>query len=173
MNKPVYPQQLLIRHIISGKDHAMDKDQNSPKYTGNKNDQHNTTKTTQVIPVIEEFAIISKEVVDTGKVRIRKSVTEEQALVNLPVINESYDIERVPVNETRDTPPPAVRYEGEVMIIPVTKEITVIQKRYEVVEELRITRKVTETPMMQEITLMKETVHVDRTRSNDGETERF
>jgi uncharacterized protein (TIGR02271 family) len=117
--------------------------------------------------------VITKEVVDTGKIRIRKTVSEDQAVVNLPVTNESYDIERVPVHEVRDTPPPSVRYEGDVMIIPVTKEITVIQKRYEVIEELRITRKITETPMMQEITLMKESVHVERTRSNDGETERF
>lgn len=126
-----------------------------------------------VIPVVEEFATISKEVVETGKVHIRKKVTEEKALVNLPIINESYDIERVPVNKVQDTPPPSVRYEGDVMIIPVTKEITVIQKRYEVVEELRIMRKTSETPMMQEITLMKEEVQVERSRTNSDETERF
>ena len=130
-------------------------------------------KTTQVIPVVEEFPVINREVVETGKVHIRKTVSEEQAVVNLPVINESYHIERVPVNQVQDTPPPSVRYEGDVLIIPVTKEITVIQKRYEIIEELRITRQITETPMMQEITLMKESVHVERTRSNDGSTEQF
>lgn len=144
---------------------------NKPEQSnGNPAAEH---KATQVIPVMEEFAVVTREVVDTGTVHIRKTVTEEQAVVNLPVINESYDIERVAVHEMRDTPPPSVRYEGDVMIIPVTKEITVIQKRYEVVEELRITRKVTETPMMQEISLMKEHVHVERTRHNDGETQKF
>jgi uncharacterized protein (TIGR02271 family) len=140
---------------------------------GSKGTTDKQLKTTQVIPVMEEFAIVTREVVDTGKVRIHKSVTEEQAIVNLPVLNESYDIERVAVHEVRDTPPPSVRYEGDVMIIPVTKEFTVIQKRYEIVEELRITKKVTETPMMQEITLMKETVKVERTRGDDNQTERF
>jgi uncharacterized protein (TIGR02271 family) len=150
----------------------------------NKNQQHVDTQVNkdilsanaegvQVIPVIEEFAVVQREILETGKVHVRKTVTEEQALINLPITNESYDIERVPVNETRDTPPPAVRYEGDVMIIPVTKEITVIQKRYEVVEELRITRKVTETPNLQEITLMKEQVHVERKRHNEDAPERF
>jgi uncharacterized protein (TIGR02271 family) len=137
--------------------HAMDKSQNLPNAHGaNNNAQDAAKQATQVIPVMEEYAVITKEVVDTGKIRIRKTVSEDQAVVNLPITNESYDIERVPVHEVRDTPPPSVRYEGDVMIIPVTKEITVIQKRYEVIEELRITRKITETPMMQEITLMKE-----------------
>ncbi|OLY94787.1 hypothetical protein BUE76_11250 [Cnuella takakiae] len=124
------------------------------------------------MPVVEEFATIHQEIVETGKVSIRKTVSEEQALVNLPITNEYYDIERVTVNETRDTPPPSVRYEGDTMIIPVTKEITVIQKRYEVVEELRITRKLTETPVMQEITLRKEQVHVERHRGDEA-PERF
>lgn len=130
-------------------------------------------RTDQVIPVMEEFATVHKEVIATGKVHIKKTVTEEQATVNLPITNEFYDIERVPVNETRETPPPSVRYEGDVMIIPVTKEITVIQKRYEVIEELRITRRVTETPVMQEITLMKEHVDVVRHRDSDAEPRRF
>lgn len=132
-----------------------------------------TAERVQVIPVVEEFASVTKQVVETGKVHIRKTVSEEHALINLPVINESYDIERVPVNKVQDMPPPSVRYEGDVMIIPVTKEITIIQKRYEIVEELRIVRKVTETPMMQEITLLKETVQVERIRNNDDATERF
>lgn len=127
----------------------------------------------QVIPVMEEFAVISREVVETGKVRIHKTVSEESTVVNLPVVNESYHIERVPVNQVQDTPPPSVRYEGDVMIIPVTREFTVVQKRYEVVEELRITRQVTETPLMQEISLLKESVQVERTRNGEDGTERF
>lgn len=134
--------------------------------------QNTTAGKQQVIPVVEEFATVHQEMVETGKVSIRKTVSEEQALVNLPITNEFYDIERVAVHEVRDTPPPSLRYEGDTMIIPVTKEITVIQKRYEVVEELRITRKLTETPVMQEITLRKEQVHVERRRGDDA-PERF
>jgi uncharacterized protein (TIGR02271 family) len=122
-----------------------------------------------VIPVIQETASVHKEIIETGKVRVRKKVREERAMVNLPIINESYDITRVPAHSVHDTPPPAMRYEGEVMIIPVVKEITVMTKRYEVVEEVRITRRLTETPLMQEVTLRSEEVEVDRieNRSDD------
>ena len=117
----------------------------------------------QVISVVHEYATVQKEMVETGKVRIRKTVTEEKASVNLPIVNESYHIERVPgTGQVLDTPPAAFRYEGDVMVIPVLKEITVVQKKYEVVEELRITRQVTETPMVQEISLLKEHIHVER-----------
>ena len=151
----------------------MDNIQQEKRPAENNSRLADNTEAARVIPVVEEFVTVQREIVETGKVHIRKTVTEEQALINLPITNESYDIERIAVNEVRDTPPPSVRYEGDVMIIPVTKEITVIQKRYEVVEELRITRKVTETPNMQEITLMKEQVHVERKRHNDDAPERF
>jgi uncharacterized protein (TIGR02271 family) len=151
----------------------MDNSQQEKRPAENNSRLADNTEAARVIPVVEEFVTVQREILETGKVHIRKTVTEEQALINLPITNESYDIERVAVNEVRDTPPPSVRYEGDVMIIPVTKEITVIQKRYEVVEELRITRKVTETPNMQEITLMKEQVHVERKHHNDDAPERF
>lgn len=116
-----------------------------------------------VIPVVEEYATVQKEIIETGKVRVRKTVAEDKAIVNLPIINETYDVTRVPVsNEVHDSPPPPMRYEGDTMIIPVVKEVTVMVKRYEVVEEVRITRKRTETPLMQEITLRRESVQVDR-----------
>lgn len=123
-----------------------------------------------VIPVIEEYATVQKEIIETGKVRIRKTVTEDKAIVNLPIINESYDITRVPVSSAvHDTPPPPVRYEGDTMIIPVVKEVTVMIKRYEVVEEVHITRKRTETPLMQEVTLRREDVHIERSGNNPAE----
>jgi uncharacterized protein (TIGR02271 family) len=123
----------------------------------------------KVLQVIQEFPVIKKEIVETGKVHIRKTVTEEQVSVNLPIISESYNIERVPVNKVFDTPPAAFRYEGDVMVIPVMKEITIVQKRYEVVEELRIVRQTTETPLTQEITLLKENIHVERTSKETEE----
>jgi uncharacterized protein (TIGR02271 family) len=124
----------------------------------------------QVIPVIHEHAVVHREVVETGKVHIRKTVSSEDVRINLPITNESYDIEHVKVeSQMLDTPPPPVRYEGDVMIIPVLEEITVVQKKYKVVEELRITRRVTETPMVQEITLRKEHIQVERLADDAGD----
>ena len=120
--------------------------------------------TEEVVPVIEEHAVVQREVVETGKVHIRKKVTEEKATVNLPIVNESYEVTHVPVpRQVLDAPPAAVRYEGDRMIIPVIREISVVQKKYEVIEELHIVRQVSETPLVQEITLRKESIEVERT----------
>ncbi|HEY1112199.1 MAG TPA: DUF2382 domain-containing protein [Chitinophagaceae bacterium] len=134
------------------------------------NNYDNSNSNEVVIPVIEEYAVVQKEIIETGKVHLRKTVTEDKAIVNLPIINESYDITRVPIsNEVHDNPPPAVRYEGDTMIIPVVKEVTVMVKRYEVIEEVRITKKTTEIPLMQEITLRRESVHIERPANSASE----
>lgn len=123
-----------------------------------------------VIPVVHEHVVINKEIVETGKVRVRKTVSEEEATVNIPVVQESYNIERVAVNKVFETPPPAMRYEGDTIIIPVLREVVVVQKHYEVIEEVRLTRQTTETPFMQQITLRKEDVKVDRVQSGADES---
>ena len=115
-----------------------------------------------IIPVIQEQIIIEKEVVDTAKVRISKTVSEEKASLNIPLIQESYDVQRTPLKEVLDTPP-GIRYEGETIIVPVMREILIVEKKYELIEEVRLTKRTTSIPHIQEITLLKEQVHVERT----------
>lgn len=119
-----------------------------------------------VVPVVEEHMVITKEVVETGKVLIRKRVTEEEATVNIPLIQEGYQVERRPGKQELLTSHPPVRYEGENMIIPVVREVVVVEKRYEVLEEVHVIKTKTEVPHMQQITLLKETVEVKRTAGN-------
>ncbi len=122
-----------------------------------------TTGEAAVIPIIEEQWQVSKKVVETGKVVLSKKVHQEEVEVDVPLMHEEHTIERIPVNQYVDTAPPAMRYEGETMIIPVLKEEVVVQKRILVVEELRITKRQVETHSPQQITLRKEEVIVDRT----------
>jgi uncharacterized protein (TIGR02271 family) len=124
----------------------------------------------QTIPVIEEQVRVSKRMVETGKVHISKKVTEQQTSVSLPLIHEQFDVERVPVNQVVDTPPPAMRYEGDTTIIPVLREVMVVQKHYEIMEEIRITKRKTETTDTQQVSLRKEEVQVER-RGNDTNRE--
>ena len=125
---------------------------------------------TQVIPVLQEQVTVGKRVVETGKVQISKTVTEDQTSVSIPLMREEYDVERIPVNQVVETPPPALRYEGDTAIIPVLREVLVVQKRYEITEEIRITKRKTETTDTQQVTLRKEEVHIDR-RSTDPNRE--
>lgn len=121
-----------------------------------------TENHTGIIPVIEEQLIVDKRVVEKGRVRISKKVRETDETVNIPLIQENVSVERVPVNQYVAEPPPPVRYEGSVMIIPVLREVVVVEKRLVLVEELRVTKHQTQTQETQKIRLRKEEVSVKR-----------
>src|SRR4051812_19576134 len=91
-----------------------------------------------VIPVIEEQVRINKQVVETAKVRVTKVVHENVESFEVPLIEQHVSVERITKNEIIDKMPAAVRYEGDVMIIPVLKEVAVVEKKIMLVEELRI-----------------------------------
>ncbi|MDB5262605.1 MAG: hypothetical protein JWQ14_1886 [Adhaeribacter sp.] len=112
-----------------------------------------------VIPVVEEQAHIQKQVVESGRLRITKSVQEQEEFINLSLTHEEHQVERVPVNQYVDTPPPAVRYEGNTTIIPVLREV--VEVRLLIVEEIHITKKQVQTQVNQPVTLLKEEVKVD------------
>jgi uncharacterized protein (TIGR02271 family) len=119
----------------------------------------------EVIPVIEESVQVGKKWVETAKVHITKKVSEHKELIDIPLKHEEVNIERVEVNEFVDSLPPAVRYEGETMIIPVLKEVVV--KRVMIVEEIRITRKEVHSHTREEINVKKEEIHVNKTNLSD------
>lgn len=120
-----------------------------------------------VIPVIEEEAYLDKQVVETGKVRVSKRVSEHEELIDVPLFCEEVTVERVPVNQYVDAPP-QVRHEGDMMIIPVVQEQLVMQKRLVLVEELRVRKQVVETHQPQSVTLRKEEIDVKRIAENEN-----
>lgn len=119
-----------------------------------------------IIPVIQEQIVIDKQVIETGKVRVRKTVSEETASLNIPLIQESYDVQRVPAQQVLDSPP-GVRYEGDTIVVPVMREVIIIEKKYELIEEVRLTKRTTAIPHVQDITLLKEHVQVERVRLDE------
>jgi uncharacterized protein (TIGR02271 family) len=125
-----------------------------------RDSEHNDSKTT-IIPVIQEHITISKEVIDTAKVYIKKRVTEEEQTLNIPLIHEGYEIEHVSINKIVETPPP-VRQEGDTVIIPVVREVVVVEKKFELVEEIHMIKTKTSVPHIQDITLIKEHVEIER-----------
>ncbi|GAB3508884.1 hypothetical protein GCM10027341_45260 [Spirosoma knui] len=115
-----------------------------------------------VTPVFEEQVDIGKRIVETGQVTIIKKVHEKQQEVELPVVHENVRVERVPINQYVAWAP-AVRQEGETMIIPVIQEVLVTEKRLLLVEEVHVTRERTEERDIRQVTLRQEEVHIERT----------
>jgi len=119
------------------------------------------------IPVIEEYLRIGREVVETGRVRITKSVTQAPEAAVVPLVHEEVSVERVARNQYVDAAP-AVRQEGDVTIIPVVREVLV--KRLLIVEELHITKRRVETLETQQVVLRKEEINVERFTPNEAGT---
>ena len=120
-----------------------------------------------VVPVIEEELRVGKRVVETGRVRVTKTVHEHEETVDESLMREEYDVERVPIDAFVDGPV-GPRYEGETLVVPVLEEVLVVEKRLVVREELRITPKRTEERESRRFTLRKEEVSVERADAGDA-----
>jgi uncharacterized protein (TIGR02271 family) len=121
------------------------------------------------IPVTEEQLEVRREVVDTGRtLRVRKQVEEVPASVREPVTTEVIDVQRVPVGRVVDEPP-AVRHEGDVMVVPVIEERLVTRKELVLVEEIRLTRRSAVTEAAADLVLRRERVTVERLDPDTGQ----
>jgi uncharacterized protein (TIGR02271 family) len=124
--------------------------------------QHPSDHTEVVIPRYEEVLHVDKRAVETGRVRIIKSVRTEECHVDRPLTTEQVDVQRVAVNQfVHDVP--QVRQDGDVLIVPVIEEVLVIEKRLMLKEELRITRRRTVEPHTEVVPVRIEEARVERT----------
>ncbi|WP_400190176.1 YsnF/AvaK domain-containing protein [Hymenobacter sp. B81] len=114
-----------------------------------------------VVPVIAEQLRVEKELVETGKVRVSKQVHEEHQVVEMPLVHEELSVEHVPINQYVDVAPPAVRYEGDTTIMPVLREVLVVEKRLLLVEEVRITKRQVHTQTAEQVTLRHEQISTE------------
>ena len=120
-----------------------------------------------VVPLIAEEISISKKVVETGGIRVHKTVSETVQQINEPIIREHLDVERVEINQFVETAP-AIRYEGDVMIVPVLEEVVVTQKRLLLREEVRFTKRREEIANVQEVTLRREEINLEKIDSGNN-----
>lgn len=118
-------------------------------------------QSTFVIPVIEEHLEVSKELVATGLVRVRKIVHEREVAISEPLATETLHLERVPMNVIVESAP-GVRTEGEVTIIPVVEEVLVTTKHLRLVEEVRITKVQSSAVHHENVILRSEEISVER-----------
>ena len=115
-----------------------------------------------VIPVVEETLELAKERVETGKVRITKSVQSREVVVDDPLNRERVSVEHVPINQVVTGDVPQVREEGDVTVIPILEERVVTHKELVLVEEVRIRRDRSQYHDPKSVTLRKEVVSVER-----------
>ena len=127
------------------------------------------------IPVLTEQLEVGTRIVRTGSVRVHKRIRERVERVDLPLWRDTVDIQRVQINRPVSTVP-AVRREGQAIIIPVVEEEMVVTKRLILKEEWHVTKRRSSTRAPREVTVRREEVEVERVdrdgrRLNSNSTE--
>jgi uncharacterized protein (TIGR02271 family) len=117
--------------------------------------------TSQTIPLVREELDVSKRIVETGLVRIRKIVREHEEVIEQPLLREEVEITRLSIDRVIEHPV-AARYEGEVLIVPVQEERLLIQKQWILKEELHISKRLVEAASRQRVVLRSEEAIVER-----------
>lgn len=120
------------------------------------------------IPVIAESLRLTRRLRETGRVRIHKQVHERQETVDLPLIQETTEVEHVAINREVDGPVP-IRQEGDTTIIPVLEEVLVVEKRWILREELHVRVRRSEHHESQVVTLRSEHVTVENLPTSSRE----
>ncbi len=114
-----------------------------------------------VVPVVAEQLEVAKRTVEGGGVRIRKTVSEREEVVDEPLMREEVQVRRVPVNKVVDGPVP-VRHVGDTMIVSLLEEVLVVEKKLMVKEELHITKEKVESYRPQRVRLRTEEAVIER-----------
>ena len=118
-----------------------------------------------VIPVIEEQPRFRKRKIETGSVRIKKTVHETPRILEETLSKEEISIERRPCEKIVDEPAQA-RQEGDTWILPVQEEILVVTKRILIREEIYVRKQTLQHKEKVTAQVRKEEVVIDRKKIN-------
>jgi len=111
--------------------------------------------------VIKEEVQVHEKIVDGDTIRITKKVNELLETITTSVTTEEIKVEKVAFNKYIDDHP-QVRYEGDTMVIPVVREVVVVEKKLLLVEEVRITKHFHTSSEEQIVTLRHDEIIVER-----------
>lgn len=123
------------------------------------------------IALAEEEMNVSTHWAEKGRVLIRKRVETVPQEKTVELAQEGVVVERVPINEVIEELP-QVRTEGETTVIPVVEEVLVVEKRYRLVEEVRVTSTRTTKEHTIREDLRREVVDIDEERTPGQEPDR-
>jgi len=117
----------------------------------------------------EELSV-SKETVETGRLRVATRTREREAVIDENLAREHVEIETVPIGLRIDAIP-KTRQEGDTTIIPIVEEKLVVERRLVLKEEVRIKRVRTTEPHKETVMLRYQEAVVTRHPSDTGSTD--
>jgi uncharacterized protein (TIGR02271 family) len=127
------------------------------------NEESPAVEGTVTIPVHQEELRVGTRTIDTGGVRVTKSVTEHPIDIDEILRHDELSVTHVPVGRIIDSgDAPVPRQEGDTFIIPVIEEVLVVERRLRIKEEIHITKAQRETRHAETVFLKSEEVSVER-----------
>lgn len=116
-----------------------------------------------VVPIHEEYLVPSTHEVDYGQVRFQKRVETVPVETTVDVKHDEIAVERIAINRpVEGSKIPAIRHEGETLIIPVLEEVIVTEKRLMLVEEIHVTRRQVSEAVPVRDSVRREYVQIER-----------
>jgi uncharacterized protein (TIGR02271 family) len=114
------------------------------------------------LELLAEELVVQRRQVESGRVRVDVVTREHQELVDVPLAHERVVVERIPIDRIIDAIP-AVREEGDTIIVPVVEEILIVERRLKLKEELHVKRVRTAEQHQESVTLRRQEAVVTRT----------
>ncbi|MBV9531539.1 MAG: YsnF/AvaK domain-containing protein [Bradyrhizobium sp.] len=115
-----------------------------------------------VLRLLAEEAKVSRESIETGRVRVAKVTRTRDHLIDELLTSSSVEVSRVPIGRLIDTMP-AIKEEGDLTIVPIVEETVVVERKLMLKEELHIRRVQTTERYQQTLKLRYQTAEVTRT----------
>lgn len=122
-------------------------------------DRSEVTEETR-IPLVEERLNVEKKTVETGKVRLRSRVEEDERRISETLASERVRVERIAADVLLEEPP-EIRDEPGRLVVPVFEEVVV--RRYRLTEEVHLIIERSEQQHDETVTLRRNRVEVERT----------
>jgi uncharacterized protein (TIGR02271 family) len=128
--------------------------------------EHSSTNSTDnlKLTLLAEELTVEKEAVEAGRMRVSKHTRTREVAIDEDLLRESAEIETVPIGR-QIFEMPAVRHEGETIIVPMVEEVLYTERRLFLKEEVRITRKKTTEQFHDRVTLRYQEAVVTRVQS--------
>ncbi|MBS6058845.1 DUF2382 domain-containing protein [Mixta calida] len=117
----------------------------------------------EIIPLAEEQAEVTTTRVVDRRIRIHRSTTTAEKLLETELWHEEVEIKHIEKNETLEEGYfPQVRQEGDVLIVPVIEEQVEIIRRHILKEEVHIHKLKKNEQFQQKVTLRSQEIEISK-----------
>lgn len=115
----------------------------------------------QILPVVKEELVLSKQQHVTGRVRVSTQTQSVEQMLSVDLTETQVEVVHVPIDRKIDTMPEVVTKDG-VTIVPLVEERLVVTRELYLVEEVHIRHVERQHTQELPVTTRQQTVHVER-----------